>query len=131
MAMRSFVLLFSRVLIALLFLHEGAAKLGNLAGAENYAALSGLPAASVYPAIALEIGCGVLLVIGLWTRSAAFLLAIFCVVTALLFHMRFSNVNQLLHFEKNLAIAGGLFALIIAGPGPWSFERRGGTEQDS
>lgn len=44
-------------------------------------------------------------------RLAALTLGLFCIATATLFHTNFGNRNELLHFEKDLAIAGGLFAL--------------------
>jgi putative oxidoreductase len=31
-----------------------------------------------------------------------------------LFHVNFADRNQILHFEKNLAIAGGLLVLALA-----------------
>ncbi len=51
------------------------------------------------------------------TRAAAWLLAGFCLLTAVLFHCKFGERNQLLHFEKNLTMAGGFLILAIAGPG--------------
>ena len=52
----------------------------------------------------------------------ALVLAAFCVATALLFHTRFGDRNQLLHFEKDLAIAGGLLVLFAHGAGAWSLD---------
>jgi putative oxidoreductase len=68
-------------------------------------------------AIAVELGCGVLILCGYHTRAAALLLAGFCLVTAVLFHTKFGDRNQLLHFEKDLAIAGGLLVLFAHGGG--------------
>jgi putative oxidoreductase len=110
-------LLVSRLLLATLFIHEAFAKLGNTAGAAAYAKVFGVPDALLPLAIATELGCGGLIAIGLYVRPAALLLAGFCITTALIFHTKFSEINQLLHFEKNLAIAGGLLALAVCGPG--------------
>ena len=78
------------------------------------------------PAVILvELGGGLLLVIGWQTRCAALALAIFCVVAALLFHTNFADRNQLLHFEKDLAIAGGLLVLVAFGPGRFSLDGSG------
>jgi putative oxidoreductase len=48
--------------------------------------------------------------------------AIFGVLTAVLFHWQFGDRKQLLHFQKNLAIAGGFLILAVSGPdtGLWS-----------
>ncbi len=113
-------LLLARLLPAALFLHEGFAKLGNYAGAVRYGEAFGVPGVLMPGAIAVELGCGVALVLGLFTRTAALLLAMFCVATAVIFHTKFGETNQLLHFEKNFALAGALLALAVAGPGPWS-----------
>jgi putative oxidoreductase len=117
---RSAALLVARLLIAALFVHEGFAKLGNYAGSVGYAAKFGVPAALLPAAVALELGGGLLIALGLVTRCASIALAIFCIVTAVVFHRDLGVINQLLHFEKNLAIAGGLLALAVAGPGGWS-----------
>ena len=50
-------------------------------------------------------------------------LAVFCVLAAVLFHANLTDRNQLLHFEKDLAIAGGLLVLAVAGAGRWSLSR--------
>jgi putative oxidoreductase len=58
--------------------------------------------------------------VGWQTRCAALALAIFCIATALMFHLSFADRNQVLHFEKDLAIAGGLLAFFAFGPGRYS-----------
>jgi putative oxidoreductase len=73
-------------------------------------------------AIAFELGAGVMILVGLQTRIAALMLAAFCVATALLFHTRFGVRNELLHFEKDLAIAGGFLVLAAFGGGAWSID---------
>ena len=82
----------------------------------------GVPGQLLPFAIAVELGCGVLILIGYQTRAAALLLAGFCLATAVLFHSRFGDRNQLLHFEKDLAIAGGLLVLFAHGAGAWALD---------
>lgn len=72
--------------------------------------------------IVLQLGAGFAIAFGLMTRPAAFGLGLFCLLTALLFHTNFASHNELLHFEKDLAIAGGMFALIVAGAGKLSLD---------
>jgi putative oxidoreductase len=60
--------------------------------------------------------------VGYQTRVAALLLAGFCVAAAVLFHNKFADRNQLLHFEKDLAIAGGLLLLFAHGAGRWALD---------
>lgn len=109
--------LLGRLLLAAIFLHEAFAKLTGYATAIAYMEAFGVPGALLPLAIGFELGCGLLIVIGYRTRIAALLLAAFCVATAFLFHTRLGDRNQLLHFEKDLAIAGGFLVLAARGAG--------------
>jgi putative oxidoreductase len=113
------VLLLGRLLLAAIFLHEGVAKLQAYEAAVAYAQAFGVPGRLLPLAIVAELGGGLLIALGYWTRAAAFVLAGFCVATAVIFH---TKAGQLLHFEKNLAMAGGFLALMVAGPGRLSLE---------
>jgi putative oxidoreductase len=73
----------------------------------------------------------VLIMLGLFTRAASLLLAGFCLLTAVIFHVKFGDKNQLLHFEKNLAVSGGFLVLSIVGPGGLSLARVLGHAQRS
>ncbi|POR50850.1 DoxX family protein [Bosea psychrotolerans] len=112
--------LVGRLLLALLFLHEGWIKLNHAEISMAYMRSFGVPAWLFLPALGVEIGGGLLLVAGWGSRYAALVLAIFCISTAAIFHTVFTDGNQLLHFEKDLAIAGGLLVLFAAGPGRFS-----------
>jgi putative oxidoreductase len=111
-----------RILLAALFLHEAWSKLTGYAAAVAYAQAFGVPGQLMPFAIAVEVGCGFLILLGYHTRAAALLLAGFCVATAVLFHARLSNRNELLHFEKDLALAGGLLVLFARGGGGWAID---------
>ena len=111
-----------RVLLAALFLHEAYAKLTDYSAALAYMQAFGLPGALLPLAIAAEVGGGLLIVLGYRTRAAALLLAGFCIATAVLFHAKLGNRNELLHFEKDLAIAGGFLVLFARGAGAWSLD---------
>jgi putative oxidoreductase len=82
----------------------------------------GVPGQLLPLAIAVELGCGLLILCCYHTRAAALLLAGFCLATAVLFHGKFGDRNQLLHFEKDLAIAGGLLVLFAHGAGAWALD---------
>jgi putative oxidoreductase len=111
------VLLAGRLLMATIFLHEAIVKIGKYEAAVAYTVAFGLPGALLPLAIAVELGCGLALALGVGARLASVILAGFCIGTAFIFHTKFSEANQLLHFEKNLAMAGGLLAMMITGPG--------------
>jgi putative oxidoreductase len=82
----------------------------------------GVPGQLLPLAIAVELGGGLLILVGYQTRLAALLLAGFCVATAVLFHTKLGDRNQLLHFEKDLAIAGGFLVLFARGGGAWALD---------
>ena len=111
-----------RLLLAAIFLHEAWSKLTGYPAALAYMQAFGVPGLLLPFAIALELGCGVLIVGGYHTRIAALLLAGFCLATAVLFHGRLGDRNQLLHFEKDMAIAGGLLVLFAHGAGAWALD---------
>ncbi len=126
--------LVARLLLAFIFIVAGFGKLGDIAGAMAYTASGGLPGVLALPALALEIVGGLAIAAGWQTRWAALALAGFAVATGVLFHYLpaqglegFDRVGQIIGFQKNLAIAGGLLALAAFGPGRFSVdEARGG-----
>ena len=111
-----------RLLLAAIFLHEAWAKLTAYDAAVGYMQAFGLPGWLLPFAIAVELVGGILVIAGLYTRVAALALALFCVATAVLFHNKFRNRNELLHFEKDLAIAGGFLVLAARGGGAWALD---------
>jgi putative oxidoreductase len=114
--------LIGRLLLASLFILEGWSKLRGYGAATAYMERFSVPGMLLPLAILVELGGGLLLAIGWQTRCAALALAIFSVAAALMFHLNFADRNQMLHFEKDLAIAGGLLALFAFGPGRFSIE---------
>jgi putative oxidoreductase len=116
-------LLAGRLLLVFIFLHEGMSILGNYAGAAAYMQKSGVPPLLLPAIIALQLGGGALIAAGVMTRVAALSFAAFCVLTAILFHWQLADRNQVLHLQKDLAIAGGFLVLACCGPGDWSLSR--------
>ncbi len=113
----------ARLLLGAMFLFEGYSKVIAYAAAGGYMQRFGVPAALLPLVIATEIGAGLCLIVGWQTRWAALLLAGFSVAAAVIFHARFADGNQLQHFEKDFAIAGGLLALFASGAGAWALDR--------
>ena len=117
-----------RLLIGGIFLMSGLTKIPAYAGITAAISGAGLPFAPLGFAVTLlvEIGLGALLLIGYRTRPVALVLAIWCVVTAFFFHRNFADQNMMIHFLKNLMIAGGLLQIVHFGPGPVSLDARSG-----
>ena len=114
------VLLVSRLLLAGIFVHEGVFLAANFAAASTAMAKVGVPALAVIGTIALQLVAGIAIAVGWHARLGAAALGLFCLATAILFHANFANRNELLHFEKDLAIAGGMFVLMLRGAGGYS-----------
>jgi putative oxidoreductase len=113
-----------RVLISAIFLASGLGKIAGYAGAQGYMAAMGVPGALLPLAIALEVGGAIAIIFGYQTRFVAFLLAGFCIVSALIFHRALGDQVQFIMFMKNFAIAGGFLLLVSRGPGGWSLDAR-------
>jgi putative oxidoreductase len=115
-----------RVLIGGIFILSGLSKLGSYAGTTAAIASVGLPLAPLgfLVAIAVEIGVAFLLLIGYRARIAAIILAVWSVVTAIFFHRNFADQNMMIHFMKNLMIAGGLLQIVHFGAGRLSIDNR-------
>jgi putative oxidoreductase len=122
-----FAPLLGRILIASLFVPAGFGKLTGFQGAVGYAASAGMPMppVAIAAAIAIELGGGLLLLIGWKARWAAAAMAVFSIVAALFFHNDFADTNMQIHFFKNMAIAGGLLNFVYFGAGPFSVDNRG------
>lgn len=115
-----------RVLIAAIFVISGYGKIGGYAGTQAYMASAGLPGALLPLVIALELGGGLAIVLGVATRPVAVLLAGFSLIAGLLFHGGADMMQQIM-LLKNVAIAGGFLFLAAYGPGRLSVDgRRGG-----
>ncbi|MBN9280446.1 MAG: DoxX family protein [Hyphomicrobium sp.] len=115
-----------RLLLAALFLLEGWSKLRGYDAAVAYMNRFGVPGALLPAVIALELGGGLMIAVGWQTRLAAAALAAFCILTAVMFHGNVADRSQILHFEKDLAIAGGFLVLAVAGAGRWSVDHAAG-----
>lgn len=123
---RDQALLVARVFLAALFLITAFRTATALGGTAGYFGRLGIPAPSVFAVLVMifEFAVGILLLIGYQTRIAALAVAAFVIVAALLAHTNLADGNQLNHFLKNFAIAGGCLALFVAGPGAMSVDKR-------
>ena len=121
-----YVAALGRLLIAVIFIVSGVGKILAPAMTQGYIAAAGLPSplAAYLIAVAVEVGGGTLLILGFQTKLAALALGIFSVATAVGFHHDFANQDQLIHFLKNISMAGGLLQVAAFGPGALSIDAR-------
>lgn len=118
-----------RLLLALLFVPAGFSKIAGFAGTVGYIASKGVPLPEVAAAIAIgvELGLGLLLLLGWQTRWAALGIAFFTVVITVIFHNYWAvpaaqMMQQQQAFFKNIAVVGGLLVVAAFGAGAWSID---------
>ena len=123
--MEKYVNLVGRILLAHIFLLAGINKITGYSGTQGYMEAMGIPGMLLPLVILLEIGGGLALIAGWQTRLAAYALALFCIVSALIFHSNLGDQMQMILFMKNWAMAGGLLVLAANGAGAFSLDSRG------
>jgi putative oxidoreductase len=116
----------ARIFLAALFIVAGLGKITGYEGTAGYMQSMGVPGFLLPLVIALEIVGGIAIAIGYRTRLAAFLLAGFSVLSALVFHNMFVDPSEQTQFLKNFAIAGGFLLLLVHGAGRLSLDARRG-----
>jgi len=114
--------LLGRTGLSLIFIISGLGKIAAYAGTQQYMASAGVPGALLPLVIALELGGGLAILGGLFTRWTALALAGFTLVAAALFHNNLGDQVQGIMFWKNVAIAGGFLLLAANGAGAYSLD---------
>ncbi|MGE5538797.1 MAG: DoxX family protein [Gemmatimonas sp.] len=113
-----------RILLSLIFLVSGVGKLADPSGTIQSIAAAGLPlpAAAYAVAVLCELGGGLAVLVGYHARLAAAIMAAFTIAAALMFHNDLADPDQMVHFLKNLAIAGGFLCIVAFGAGALSLD---------
>jgi putative oxidoreductase len=115
-----------RLLIGLPFAMSGLGKLAAIGPTTEMIRAAGLPLPPLALALSVvvELGGGLLLVAGFQARIVATALALFSLATAVAFHSNFADQNQMIHFLKNVIMAGGLLQIVAFGAGALSIDNR-------
>jgi putative oxidoreductase len=122
----SYLAFAGRLLIGLPFAMSGLSKLAAYGATTAIIGAVGLPVPPLAfaVAVAVELGGGLLLIAGFQTRYVAAALALFSLATAVSFHSNFADQNQMIHFLKNVMMAGGLLQVVAFGAGSLSLDSR-------
>ncbi len=115
--------LLGRIFISALFLISAYNKILNIDGSIGWMESFGVPGLLLYPAILIEIILPIFIIIGYKARASAAILATFCILTAFMFHLDFSNQTQLISFLKNIGLAGGFLFITAHGTKDWSVDK--------
>jgi putative oxidoreductase len=130
----AYVLALGRLLLSGLFIWAGYGKLKAPGEVMQYFAKAGVPFPGlvVWVAILIELVGGIALLVGFKTRWVAVLLAVWCVITGFAVHLvagvsspdAMVAYDNMIHFYKNLAMAGGLLFVFVQGAGQVSIDDR-------
>ena len=113
-----------RLLISIPFVVSGWEKIPGYTGTQSYMQHAGVPGALLPLVILLELGGGIAIIIGFYTRPVAFLLAGFSIIAGLLFHAGSPDQMQQIMLLKDLGLGGGFLFLTANGAGPLSLDAR-------
>ncbi len=118
-------LLAGRLLLAYLFIVAGYGKIGGFAGTAKFMASKGMPMVEVLlvGTILIELIGGLMLAIGWKARLAAWAIFLFIIPTTVIFHPVWADASQMIQFNKNLAIMGGMLYVAFMGPGKLSLDK--------
>ncbi len=138
-SLRDWAALVGRILLALIFVLSGLNKVINISGTAGYMLQAGIPASLVhlglYSSIAVELGCGLLVMAGLQARWAAVIIFLWLIPVTLIFHVAgyhhavqqhqtMAALTQQVMYLKNISMMGGLLVLAAMGPGRLSVDGR-------
>lgn len=126
---RDSVILLARILLTFLFVAFGWQKLTGFSGTVTYLSSMGVPAPSLAAVVSIvfELGLGIAIALGFWTRATALLLVFYTLATALIGHRYWTMTGaeqsaNMINFYKNVSIAGGWLLLSLIGPGRYSLD---------
>jgi len=126
-----------RILLALIFVLSGLNKILNISTTAGFMAHAGIATSLVYPglylSIAVELGCGLLVMAGLQARLAALVIFLWLIPVTLIIHVASYNqavqqhqamaaLTQQVMYIKNISMMGGLLLLAGRGPGRFSID---------
>jgi putative oxidoreductase len=132
---RDVLALIGRILLALIFVLSGIQKITNFSGTAGFMAMNGLPAVMLLliVSIVIELGGGLLIVVGFQARWAAIIIFLFMIPVTLVFHVHGYQMAMAQHqmpmammqkvnILKNISVEGGLLVLAAFGPGRYSVD---------
>lgn len=125
----SSLLVLGRILIALIFVRGGVNKLGAIAATAANMRNHGIPYSDllVWGAVVMEMGGGLLLIAGLFTRWAAAALFFYTLVLAVIFHAFWAAPAAAVRTETStflghLSMMGGMLFVVVFGAGAYSLD---------
>lgn len=110
----SYAAIAARTLMSVLFIASGTSKLTSQDFTKKYMEAYGVPSYLLYPAAALELASGTMLLLGIMLHELGVVLVAWCLLTASIFHREWQGDDgqtQQIMFMKNLCMAGGFLMM--------------------
>jgi putative oxidoreductase len=127
---RSTGALLGRIMLAYIFVQSGIEKISESAATMQYMVSGGLPHSLVPELLVLsvivELLGGLMLIFGWYAELAALIIFLWMIPVTIIFHVA---TGDTVHWEKNLAIMGGLLMVAVLGPGGFSVDGAGTGRQ--
>ncbi len=121
---QNLTMLVGRVMLASMMFWTGYGRLMSYTSIHNYVNDWSIPHAFKPIIILWEVGAGLLLLLGIYTKPAALAAALFCVVSGFVVHLHDGDELQLIDFMKNMALTGGFLYVSVVGAGDYRFAKR-------
>lgn len=120
------IALAGRLLMSAIFIQGGILKALAPTATMAFFGKLGLPMQGAAYALTLliEIGVGILFLVGFRVRLTALILGAWCAATAMVAHYHPNDAAQMIHFMKNVCMAGGFLQVVAYGGGRFSLDRR-------
>ena len=124
MQMQNLAMLAGRVMLAAMLFWSGYGHLFSFTSIHGYVADWSVPDILKPVLILWEVGGGLCLLVGAYTRWAAIALAVFCILSFFLVHLHDDDILQLIDFMKNIALLGGFLYVAACGAGRYSLDAK-------
>lgn len=122
--MQNLAMLAGRVMLAGMLFWSGYGHLFSFNSIHGYVADWGVPDWFKPVLILWEVGGGLCLLVGAYTRVAALSLAVFVLLSFALIHLHDDDILQLIDFMKNIALLGGFLYVFACGAGSYSLDAK-------
>jgi putative oxidoreductase len=126
--LKTYLPVLGRLLMSSLFIWDGIVQLRDPASSAQYFASVHvpLPDVTVWISIIIHLLGGIALLVGFKTRWAAALLALFSIGAAFGVHLPAGDLDNMIHFYKNLVMTGGFLYVVTFGAGAISIDGKAG-----
>ena len=100
------------IMLVSVFFANGVTKILNFDQTIDWVESFNFPSEIVYVGILIELVAPLMILINFYRKIAIYILILFCIMSAFMFHSDVSNPIQLTQFLKNIGLAAGFYFLL-------------------